>query len=152
MANEIKWSATLGTFTTLIDGVTTAPTLKNLANNGQKIGNAVTGNRNRYCGLRLKCRFAVAPSAGGVVEVYFIPAIDGSQYGDGDDSVAPPSTFRAAVLPVRAVTTQQYVGDAYVMLPPFDFKPLVINKSGQAMTNTDSENILSYRTYNEEVQ
>jgi hypothetical protein len=37
-------------------------------------------------------------------------------------------------------------------LPPFNFKPLVINKSGQAMSNTDSENILSYRPYNEEIQ
>lgn len=152
MANEIKWSGTLGTFTTLIDGSASTPTLKALASGGHKIGDAITGNRNRFCGIRLKCKFAVAPSAGGVVEIYFVPSIDGTTYGDGSDSVAPPVTFRATVLPVRAVTTQQYVDDAMVLLPPFDFKPLLINKSGQAMSNTDTENILSYRPYNEEVQ
>jgi hypothetical protein len=152
MANEIKWSGTLGTFTTLIDGTGSAPTLKALASGGQKLGSAITGNRHRFCGIQLKCKFAVSPSSGGVVEVYFVPAVDNTQYGDGDDSVAPPITFRATVLPVRAVTTQQYVADAMVPLPPFNFKPLVINKSGQAMSNTDSENILSYRPYNEEIQ
>lgn len=151
MANEVKWSATLGTFATLLDGTGVAPTIKALANDGQKIGSAVSGNRHRYAAIQLKATFAVAPSAGGYVEVYLIPAVDGTQYGDGSDSVAPPSTYRVTSLPVRAVTTTQYVGDT-VMLPPFNFKPLVINKSGQAMSNVDSENILSYRTFNEEVQ
>ena len=152
MASEIKWSTTLGTFTTLIAGAASAPTLKNLANNGQKLGNAVTGNRHRYCALSLLCRFQSSPSTGATVEVYFIPAIDDTNYGDGDDSVAPPATYRAAVLPVRAISTAQRVDDPFVMLPPFSFKPLVINKSGQAMTNTDNENVLSYRSYNEEIQ
>lgn len=152
MANEIKWSTTLGTYTTLIAGAASAPTLKNLANNAQKLGNEIAGNRNRYCALELKCRFQVAPNTYGVVEVYFVPAVDNTQFADGDDSVAPGSIIRAASFPLRAVTTQQWLAECFVMLPPFDFKPLVINKSGQAMTNTDNENILSYRTYNEEVQ
>jgi len=32
------------------------------------------------------------------------------------------------------------------------FKPLIINKSGFSMTNTDAENVLSYRAYDPESQ
>lgn len=153
MANAIKWSA-LGTFTTAIAGAGTAPTLKNLANNAQKLGNEIdnTSGRNIYADLDLFCRFQSAPSAGGTCEVYFIQSVDGTNYADGDDTVAPPITALVAVIPVRAVTTQQRIAYRQIVLPATKFKPLLINKSGQAMTNTDNENILSYRPYNEEVQ
>lgn len=153
MANLIKWGA-LGSFTTIINGEGTAPTLKNLANNGQKIGSEVDGstNRDQFADFDLYCRFQVAPSAGGYVALYLIQAIDGSAYADGDDSVAPPATSFVGNFPVRAVTTQQRVALRGVSLPATKWKPLAINKSGQAMTNTNDENILRYRAYNPEVQ
>lgn len=151
MASQIKWS-TPGTYTTLIDGGVSSPTLKNLANNGQILGNAVTTALAQYCSLDLLARFQVAPSVNGTVDVYFVPTVDGTNYADGDATIVPPSTSLVASLPMRAVTTQQRVAKHYVPVPPFNFKPVVINKSGQAMTNTNSENILSYRTYNDESQ
>lgn len=143
-----KWS-TLGTYTTAIAGAATAPTLKNLANNGQKIGNEVDNATNRYlyADWDLKCRFQSAPSIGGYIALYLIPAIDGTNYTDGDDSVAPPPSTWIGNFPVRAVTTQQRVSLRGSLLPPGKFKPLAINKSGQSMTNTDDENVLSYRPY-----
>lgn len=153
MANEIKWSATLGSFTTLIAGVTATPTLKNLADNAVVVGNAISGNRHQYAGLELKCRFQASPNSYGVIEVYLVPDISGSQYLDGaGSSVIPPATLRVASLPLRAVTTQQFTGEVLINLPPFNFVPVVVNKSGAAMTNTDNENILSYRPFNSEVQ
>jgi hypothetical protein len=150
--STITWS-TLGTFTTAIAGASTAPTLKNLANNGQKIGSEidVTGIRNLYADFELYCRFVTAPTAGGLVSLYFIQALDGTNYADGDDSVAPPQTAWAGVFPLRAVTTQQRIVLRHVLLPNTKFKPLLINKSGYAMTNTDNENILSIRQYSEEI-
>jgi hypothetical protein len=150
----VKW-ASPGSYTTLIAGAASSPTLKNLANAGKVLGNAVSQAtaKDQYCSLDLLCRFASAPSAGGYVDVYFIPAVDGTNYGDGDASTDPPLTYLVATLPVRAVTTAQRVGTGSrtIVMPPFDFKPLVKNNSGQAMTNTDNENVLSFRTYNDEI-
>jgi hypothetical protein len=145
-----KWSA-LGTYSTVIAGATTAPTLKNLANNGQKLSNEIDNTTNRYLygDFDLLCKFAVAPSAGGCVAMYIIPTVDGTNYSDGDDSVAPPATMWVGNFPVRAVTSAQRVALRGVLLPPGKFKVLAINKSGQAMTNVDNENILSYRPYAE---
>lgn len=151
MASQIKWS-TPGSYTTLIDGGASSPTLKNLANNAGILGNAVTTALAQYCSIDLLARFAVAPSVNGTVDVYFVPAVDGTNYADGDGSVLPPFTSLVASIPVRAVTTAQRVAKHYIPVPPFNFKPVAYNKSGQAMTNTAAENVLSYRTYNDESQ
>lgn len=150
MTTTRKWG-TQGTFTTAIAGAAVAPTLKNLANAGQKIGGEIDNSSNRYiyADWDLLCRFASAPSAGGYVALYLIPAVDGTNYTDGDDSVAPPVNLLIATFPVRAVSTAQRVSAIGLRLPNGKFKPLVINVSGQAMTNTDNENVLSYRPYYE---
>lgn len=152
MPNQIKWQTTIGTFNTLIAGATTAPTLKALASGGRKIGSAITGNRDQFCALRLRYRGASAPGAGAFVEVYLVPSVDGSVYSDGSDTVTPQNTVLAAVIPVAAVSTQQIIDVPKVELPPFDFKALVVNSTGVAFTNTDNENVLSFRPYNHEIQ
>lgn len=153
MASALKWSSPASAVT-VINGDGSAPTLKNLASAGQKLGNVVDNatDKNRWAAFDLYCRFASSPSVGGYVALYLVPSVDGTDYGDGDDSVAPPTTYLAGVFPVRAVSTQQRVELHSVSIPPFKFKPLVINSSGQAMTNTDNENVLKIRTYNEESQ
>lgn len=153
MANAIKWSA-LGTFTTIINGDATAPTLKNLASTSSKLGSEVDNatSHNRYADFDLYCRFQSSPSANGYCELYLVQAVDSTNYADGSDSVAPAITTLVGTFPVRAVTTQQRVALRHVLLPNTKFKPIIINQSGQAMTNTDNENILSIRTYNEELQ
>lgn len=154
MANELKWSA-LGTYTTAIAGSGVAPTLKALASAGQKIGNEIdnaTTVRGRYISIDLLCRFAVAPAAGAWVSIYLVPAVDGTNYTNGSDSVAPPSTALLCVLPVLAVATAQRTSALSLPCPPYKFKPLLVNDAGQALTNTDAENVLSYRIHNEELQ
>lgn len=152
MANALKWSA-LGTRTLIINGDATTPTLKNLTSTSRKLGNEIDNAsvQNQYAEWYADLRFASAPAAGAVVEVYFIEAHDDTNYEDGDDSTTPakPPAF---LIPVRAVTTQQKIVIPYILLPPFKFKPLVINTAGQALTNTDNENRLYYRTYNDELQ
>lgn len=154
MANLIKWSA-LNTFTTAIAGATTAPTLKNLANDATKLGNEIdfsgSGERHRWLALDLQARGAAAFSAGAYVNVWFLHPTDGTNYEDGSDSVTPAKP-PDAVLYLRAVNTQQRVGVTGILFAPLKTKFLLQNKGGQAFTNTDNENILSYLTYDEEIQ
>lgn len=155
MANNlVKWSA-LGTFTTLIAGASSSPTLKNLLSGSCKIGDEVdptgSGARNLFCDLDLKVRFSSSPAAGSYVEVYFVKAVDGTNYEDGSDSVTPAATSLVVRIPVRAVDTQQRISISRIQLPSVKFKPLVKNTTNQGFTNTDDENILSYRPYTEDI-
>jgi hypothetical protein len=87
-----KWSA-LGSEQNAILGAGVAPTLKNLANNANKLGNAfdnsLAANRFRYADFELNCRGAAAFSSGGIVKLWLLGAPDGSTYEDGSDSVTP---------------------------------------------------------------
>lgn len=146
-----KFSA-LGTFTTLIDGVTASPTLKGLANNARVIGNAIdlTGSSDRliYANFDLLCRFtASTPVLGAPVELYLIPAIDGTNYVTGDATDQAPPACLVGVFGVVNKTAGQRLSLVNVLLPNAKWKPLIWNKTGVAMTSTDSENILSYRTF-----
>jgi len=153
MPNAVKWSA-LGAYTTAIAGAGVAPTLKNLAAAAQKIGNEIdaTATRDQLAEWDLQVRFASAPAAGAYVALYFIQAVDGTNYADGDDTVVPPQSAWVGNFPCRAVATQQRVALSGVRLPPTKFKPLAINKGSTAFTNTDNENVLSYRNYDSELQ
>ncbi len=154
MPSKTLWSAT-GAFTTLIDGVTAAPTLKNLASAGNKLGNAYDNStastkRDQYATFRLHVRGAVAFTAGSAVFVWLLTAADGATYEDGDDSTTPARP-PDLVFSLRAVATQQNI-DARGYVPPGLFKPLVQNNGGQAFTNTDSENVLSFAVVDDEAQ
>jgi hypothetical protein len=150
MSVTLKWTS-LSSYTTVIAGAATAPTLKALANNGQKISNEIdsTSTRLMYADFDLLTKFGTNPSAGGYVAMYFIQSVDGTNYADGDDSVAPPASAWVGNFPVRAVTTAQRVALRNILIPATKFKVLLVNKSGQAMSNVDNENVLSYRPYSE---
>jgi hypothetical protein len=153
MANPIKWS-TPSTTTTIINGDATAPTLKNLLNNGQKLGVEVNNesNKDQYASFELSWRAAATPAVNAIVELYIITAMDGTNYSDGDDTIAPSYTSLVGGFNVRLVTTQQRCPAIInIPIPPFKFKLLVINKTGQSSTNTDNENVLRMRTYNQEI-
>jgi len=153
MASLVKWSA-LGTHTKIINGDATAPTLKNLANSSRKLGSEVDGatSRDRWADFVLRCKFGVAPTSGGYIEISLVQAVDGTTYQDGDDSTDPSPATLIGIFSVRTVTTQQVIAMRGVLLPATKWKPFVFNRAGQAMTNVDNENELYYRPYNEESQ
>jgi hypothetical protein len=97
-------------------------------------------------------RFASAPASGAYVSLYFILSVDGTNYQDGDDSIAPPQSAFVRNFPCRLVDTQQRISLSGIRLPPTKFKPLVINNGSTAFTNTNDENVLSYRAYDPEIQ
>lgn len=150
MANAIKYGA-LGSYTTAIAGAGVAPTLKNLSSAARKLGNAIdltaSGSRNLEANWDLLVRGASAFSATGAIELYFVKSIDGTNYENGDDSTDPPPSALVGIFYPRAVTTAQRISIARIPLPNCIFKPFIYNKGGQAFTNTDNENVLSYRAY-----
>lgn len=156
MANLIKWSA-LGTYTTAIAGSGAAPVLKALASATLLLGNEIdnaTTTRDQYAYWDLYVRGASAFTAGTAMYVWFLLAVDGTNYEDGAAGVQPGRS-PDLIFPVRAVSTQQRIaanGGFPLLLPATKFKCLFLNSGGQALTNTDAENILSYRPVNDEIQ
>src|SRR5690606_17933112 len=113
----------------VINGDASTPTLKNLANNAQKLGNEINNASalGQYGLFELMVRGASSFTAGGYVELYLIPSADGTNYTDGDDSVAPPGHALAGIFQVRAVSTQQRLALWGIVLPPVKFMPLLVN-------------------------
>lgn len=152
MPSKILWSA-LSSPATCLNNEATVPTLKALASDtlvlGAEIVNAA--NKEQLGDFELLIRCAVLPTGAPYVEVFIVEALDGTNYEDGDVALRParPASF---VIPVRAVTTQQRIALTGIQLPPAKFKVLVVNKTGQALTNTNGENGLTLRTYSPEAQ
>ncbi len=144
----LRWD-TPDAITTIILGAGVAPTLKALASGGRKLGSEQDGATNLqvFADFELQVRGAVAFTLNKPIELYILPSLDGTNYPDGDDSTAPPQTAYVGAFIVRAVATQQRIHLGGVRVPPFKWKPLLINNGGQAFTNTDNENLLRMRTY-----
>lgn len=92
--------------------------------------------------FELNVTFGSAPTAGNTVDLYIVPAPDGTNYDDGSASVTPPITNYAGGFPLRAVTTAQKIAIggplSLIWLPPLKFKVLVKNGSGQAFPASGS--------------
>jgi len=157
MANAVKWSA-LGSYTTAISGTTLAPTLKNLGAAARVLGNEIDNTlappsgRFTLSEWDLLVKFITAPAAGAYLSLYFMQAVDGTDYQDGDASVVPPQSAWVGNFLARAVATSQRIALSGVRLPPTKFKPLVTNNGSTGLSNTDGDSILSFVTYDPEVQ
>lgn len=120
--------------------------LNSLANGSSALGAEYDNATNLYMwGLfEINVTWGTNPTAGALVNLYLIPAPDGTNYDDGSGSVAPPVTAYIGGFPVRAVTSAQKVQlggpgvPALVPLPPTKFKAVVTNNSGQAFPASGS--------------
>lgn len=142
---------TQSTFTTAIGGTATTPTLKNLTSGGRKLGNAIdftASGRYIISNWELKCKFTSSPRVLATVELYFIKSVDGTNYETGDDSTDPTWVSYAGTFVVQSNTNSQRIVLRNVVVPNCIFKPYIYNLSGQAFTNVDNDNILSYTGFN----
>ena len=128
--------------------------LNSLANNAGALGAEYDNATNLYLfGLfELNVTFGSAPTAGNTVDLYLIPAPDGTNYDDAVTGASgqAPSPAYVGSFPLRAVTTAQKVplglGLALVNLPPTKFKTFLLNKSGQAFPASGSTvKMIAYR-------
>lgn len=144
----IQWSA----YTASKAALFASTDLKNIATTAGKLSTATaidnTGG-DQYADIELLIDLATAASTGGYVELWFIAALDGTNYESGADAVFPA---RAAdvIIPVRSTTDDsQTVTVKRIVWPQGLFKCLFRNSTGQTTTNTDSLTQVYYRSYND---
>jgi hypothetical protein len=95
--------------------------------------------------FELNVDFVSAPAANGYVDLYLIPAPDGTNYDDrttGASEYAPSTTF-VGTFPIQATANAQKVPLALglsgpIKLPPCKFKPFLINNTNQAFPSSGS--------------
>jgi hypothetical protein len=122
--------------------------LDGLANAAAALGVEYDNSASLYLwGLfELNVTFGTNPTAGSLINLYLIPAADGTNYADNVPGAggSAPSTMFAGGFPLRAVTTAQRVTLGVhgfyplVPLPPAKFKVFVVNNSGQAFPASGS--------------
>lgn len=99
-----------------------------------------------FADVELTVDFVSAPTAGGVVELYLLPSIDGGTvYPDGSATVLPQSLLYVGGFAVRAVTTVQVMVLRGIPLPPGLFYYVIQNTTSQAFPATGST--LRHNTY-----
>lgn len=94
--------------------------------------------------FELNATFGVAPTAGNTVDLYLVPASDGTNYADNTSGASGTTSanYYVGSFPLRAVTTAQKIGltgpsgSGPIWLPPLPFKAFVVNKGGQALGAT----------------
>lgn len=129
---DIKYVA--GAITTLLSSELDA-----LADNaGSALGTEYNNasNLNLFGDFQLDVTFAAGPTAGTGINLYLVPATDGTNYNDGA-TTARPVIFLRGTWPLRNVATQQRLTISGVQLPPLKFKIFVVNNStGRAFPAT----------------
>jgi hypothetical protein len=145
MMAEIKWNAPDSTTNILTTELNTLGAGSNKLS--AAFSNDAAGELDLYADFEL---YVAAPSsarnANAAVELYILTELDGSNYVYGSDSVDPPATALVGVFRLPADTTAVRDIIRGVVLPPTDFKVLVINETGQAFAA--SGNTLKYARYN----
>ena len=144
----VKWSAYSATKAALF----AAADLKNLATTAGKLSTASAIDNtagHQYADLELLIDLATAAAEGGYVELWFLAALDGSNYESGADAVFPARPADV-IIPVRSTTDDsQVVTVKRIVWPQGLFKCLFRNSTGQTTTNTDSLTQVYYRAYDD---
>lgn len=128
-------------------GVTSALTteLNSLGNGSNTAASSAidnTSNLDLFMDLELNLGAAgSARSAGAIVSVYMVTAVDGSNYPDVNETTAE----LVAVFPLDAATTARRCAVRDVPMPPALFKLFVRNSTGQALNA--SGNTLKYNAH-----
>ena len=155
MANKIQWD---GKPTGTVIMAAAGGPLRNLANDGIAVSSEVTNGTdlNMRASFQLYVHdFAAAPDAGAYFECHIVYQLDGTLYADGEDGdLADPNLSNATLVGTFAILNRdedQLVQLVGVPIEPFDFKVCVVNKTGEAIPDTDNSTLTIW-TYTPEVQ
>jgi hypothetical protein len=110
--------------------------------------NSAVGNQFFWADFEMVVTFGVAPTNGQTLDLYLIPAPDGTNFSDGTSGASPVTValHYAGSFPMRAVATAQRVTLRGVPLSPVLFKAQLYNGTGQAMAASgNTVKMLPYR-------
>ena len=145
MMTTIKWEAPASTTTYLTTELNT------LGSGSNKLGGTISNDQAAELEMFMSCELYLASigsarTAGARVDLYLLHEMDGSNFSYGTDSVDPsPASWVGHFVPPED-TTAVYIHIPRIEVPPFDFKLLVQNNTGQAFAS--SGNIMKYALYN----
>ena len=103
-------------------------------------------NLNFWGDIELAVTYGTAPTAGKLLQVYAVPTLDGTNYADGDSSVAPDVGLRIGAVAVRNVTSAQRLVIRNCLLPPHSIKLLLENGADQQISSAWTMKIVAFRT------
>lgn len=106
--------------------------------------NSNTSNYYFWAALEFVGSWASAPTAASTIEIYLVPALDGTNYADLSNTTPNPNQLRA-VLPVQGVTGAQRIVVDDVKLAPYLYKAYIRNQTNQTISAGWSVNIYPYR-------
>jgi hypothetical protein len=113
--------------------------LDSLANGARAVSAAVDNATGLYLYADFECNFASAAfAAGAYVSLYLLESIDATNYEDGSTSVTPTAQALIANIPFRNATAAQIHAARGIVLPPTNFKILLINNTGVALAASGS--------------
>jgi hypothetical protein len=147
MTTEAKWEGPAAAVSYL------GTELNALANNARVLGGAIANEAGKEMYIALELYLAAqaaARDAGASVDIYLLPSLTSGNFCYGDASVEPPADTLFHSFPLDASTNARYVTVTTLLIPPFDFKLLPKNRTGQAFAGTG--NTLKYRLHSLESQ
>jgi hypothetical protein len=83
--------------------------------------------------LELVGAFGTAPTAAKAIELYLVPAPDGTDYADSDNTTPNPALL-AGYFIVRATTSSQRITIPGVPLRPYKYKAYLRNQADQSLS------------------
>lgn len=146
MPTNFLWSGYLASAATFL--TTELNALANsAANTLTAAGSEIDNSTNKYpmADLEFLAGGTFTPLANGLIAVWFLRPLDGTNYEDGSATVAP-GRMADAIIPVRAGTTITPRANAVrVPLPVGKFKPIARNTTGATLPATG--NTISWRPF-----
>lgn len=109
------------------------------------ISNDQTTELDQYADFELAFTMNVAPTADRALSLYIVRSVDGTNFEDGT-AARPPRNGWAGAFPSAASTAAQRVVVSGVLLPPGDFRVLLVNETGQSLSASGHTlKMLAYR-------
>jgi len=105
-----------------------------------------------WADFELVIYFGSAPTAGQTVDLYLLPAMDGSNYADGTAGSSPVTAQVHFIgsFAVRAITTVQRLVLRGIPLPPTKMNVQLVNNTSQAFAGQSTGSRLKVLTYREQ--